>query len=49
MDAKNPIPNTKLIAFTIIGAIGVTVILIADFAHTIIHKGLEQIRMIGWF
>ena len=49
MDGKNQISDIQLIVFTIMVVTGVMVIVIADFAHTIIDKMLGQIKMIGWF
>jgi hypothetical protein len=45
MNAKHPVLDTKRIAFSILGAIGVTAILTAVFANSLIHKGLEPIRV----
>jgi len=47
MDEKNQVSDIKLIIFSIMVATGVTVILIADFAHTIINKMLGQTKMTG--
>ena len=49
MNAKHLVLDTKRIAFSILGAIGVTVILTAVFANSLIHKGLEPIRITGMF
>ncbi len=49
MDEMEHISDLKLKTYIVVGTIGVAVILIADFAHRILHKGLEGIKMIGWF
>ena len=43
----NEISETKLQAYILVGAIGVAVILSADFISRIAHKGVEWIKMIG--
>lgn len=49
MDENNHIPEAKIKVFMVMGTIGIAVILIADFAYKLIHKGFEQIKMTGWF
>jgi hypothetical protein len=49
MEEMDHIPETKLKAYMLVGAIGVAVILIADLTYMVLHKGLEGIKMIGWF
>jgi hypothetical protein len=49
MDEMDTIPETKLKAYIVVGAIGVAVILIADLAYMIFNKGIEGIKTIGWF
>jgi hypothetical protein len=44
----NEISQTKLQAYILVGAIGVAVILSADFISRIAHKGVEWIKMIGF-
>jgi len=41
------IPDTKLKAYIVIGAIGVAVILVADFTYAILNKGITGIKLIG--
>ena len=49
MDEKNHISGARIKAFMVMGTIGIAVILIADYAYRLIHKGFEQIKMTGWF
>jgi hypothetical protein len=44
---NNDISDAKLKAYVVVSAIGVAVILIADFMNLTLHKGLEWMKMIG--
>jgi hypothetical protein len=49
MNKMENISNTKLKAFIVIGTIGVAIILIADYVHSVLNKGIEGIKLIGLF
>ena len=49
MNEIDHISDTKLKAYIVIGAIGVAIILIADYVYMVFNKGIEGVKMIGWF
>lgn len=49
MDKTGQVSAIKLKAYILVGAVGVIIILMADFAIRVFHKGVEGIKMIGWF
>jgi hypothetical protein len=44
---EDDISDAKFKAYVVVSAIGVAVILIADFMNLTLHKGLEWIKLIG--
>jgi hypothetical protein len=41
----NNISDTKLKAYILVGAIGVALILMANFTYMVLHKGFERIMV----